>query len=534
MVVGHVLCPRRIQGAEPRLKGNTVSGSNVPPLDSSQLVGSLARLHLSRDLANRVQRIVDALGLNDRVDGLATVVETVLAYLPDPGDHAFHLASGFAEWQETLTELDRVAHSDLNSLNREQFLKQYPREFSILAGLMSEEPNIVQPQGRALKSLLLAGCVARDIASSQGQSLDIPVEDLAIHVRLALEHARDPYTARPLDSSLPGNAVTMRCLRQMGALERPAAMGHLAREMYSRIRQVAERTLHLNSLDLSLSGTGSQRSNVKIAPLPFGDDAQGDFEASKLLVFDDQVDGEPEEVVETVDAHAEGVLISHIGLEQSLQRARFLAGEYAAPAVWSTRGLVPAEQQRLRSLFENLDEFDASQAIVLTLMVVKGQSVADTLTTTIGPTGEVTLQGEYRRSVPELESSTAEKESPVLDLALPALIVRLLGRALPDDVVGNHRLGTLLGITDQQAFVSRLGMLLREKVGHRVQPRHIENALRRAIHARTDNEVITFLLTGRADQVPPVGLHYLSITDDALREAFRSAVVEFFPEVQDS
>ena len=503
--------------------------SSAHPHEPAHLVQPLARLHLPEHLANRLQRIVDALGLDNRVDGFATVVQVALAYLPDPDEHAFHLASGFAEWLEALTELDRLAHTELKSLNRQRFWEQYRGDFPVLACLISQEGEAVRPQGRALKSLVLAGCVARDMASNRWKSLDIPVEDLANHVRLALEKAHDPDTARPLED-LPDSAVTMRSLRELGALERPSDLKPPGIRMSSSIRQVADRTRYLNSLDLAAGGSASLRSDGRSAPLKVEEEDRDDFEANQGLVFDEQVDGEPEEFIETVDAQPDGVVLSRMGLDRTAQRARFLAGEYAAPAIWSPRSLVPIERERLKDLFANLDALDSWLAAVLTVMVVTGRSVTETLATTVGPTGEITPQGVYRRSVPELETSTAESDSPPLELPLPAPIVDSLARALPHGVTDTRRLGTLLDLTDPKAAESEIGLLLRRRLGHRVRQRHVANALRRVIHAQTDNEVITFLLTGRTDQVPPVGLHYLSITGDGLREAFQRAMIEFFPE----
>lgn len=495
------------------MRANTSRTEVVSP----EVLLPIRSLSLQPQLADRVSHLLRAAGVDERITAIGHPSELLLHHLPSPESFPAGLRRYMEQWFDDLTSLLAALPPLADQGRLKTGLEGLTQLYPVLACLDTRPPSKHLDEAQGLKGLLVLASLLPLAYDCDLERLQKATPRVAAHIRLACSGG-GLGKQRPLDI-WPSKACTVDYIRRLRDIPRPQGLTRQASEMHREVTRLAWKVSTVVFLRVPRDFRGYKGVH-QIAP---------DEEPSDE-VFWEEADGAYEPDVEPVLVVKEGEEAGYAerpaDLEPAAKRARWLSGEYQAPALWSSSTVTPIELQRLTELLGTLD-YAGLTALVLALQVATGRPVKAVLSMTIGHGADLTPDGVYCKSVPADPTQEVEPQQRILlDLPLP----RPLGMRVAELAavqVSTPTLREVYAVDDDSTITRQVGVLLRERVSGRLEARHLPGVIRGMLH-RASNDVVAYLLAGTDAYIPPVGASYYGCTSRELVARYRNVVEPLF------
>lgn len=196
-----------------------------------------------------------------------------------------------------------------------------------------------------------------------------------------------------------------------------------------------------------------------------------------------------------------------------------------------------------RSLIETLSQKVESGDVVASLIAISlatGQFIDAILDWEIGPLGELTVEGMYRRRLPNqslkrppvISGPDVRSVGPAINLSLPTLAKAAVGniarrRNNPADVakVSEH---IAMSCSDVERSATKILQQIENRRAHRISQAQIRYSLPHLLMATHRDANLVYRLTSQPNDDPPVGGWYAFLTGESLEHAYRNAAGTLF------
>lgn len=512
------------------------------PNFGSQPLRLLHQLGLTGSTESELASLLSALGVDPLIPGYKDITDVLSTLLSDDVTLPWEMSRRWRKWRTSVKRLSAKGDSLGAWANPTEGKAQaYP----ILACLLTPSARPQEQQHHALKQLLLVGCILHEA----GISIWDDIVKAANEIRLAAKEA-DERSVFVLQ--LPVGPLGMTYLFGLSEaatrLSTAAAPGSRGKRLMQAIQVLTANILRSGHLI---------KKRIKHAPADPEESLPvlGQYEA--VVTEDPDQDAEFDQLVVMEEPPSEpGTELSDEGLNAATIQTGYWLAQTQSSVLWQRNRISPLEFPRLQRVLHQLPELaengtlTAGQALIIALVAATGLDVEEILTLTIGPQSLLSWDGVYRRPAPALESAYqppdelidafASEAATVLTWQLPDTVSKLLNAIRPYPFSGATTLAAALhldiGTPDLLAKTLKelremIGHLLRQHVGRRLQHRHLKTVLRYRTYETTHDPALTFLISGRPNQAPPVQLYYAGITVQRLEELHRTVTRSLFGEM---
>lgn len=230
---------------------------------------------------------------------------------------------------------------------------------------------------------------------------------------------------------------------------------------------------------------------------------------------------------------------SDAGFAAAARRSAIRYRFQGRPGLWNPERLNEYERLRvIAHLFRQQQNpnisLDPPATLVAALVLATGTPLDHCLAMKLGPDGDLTSTGIYRRHVPHAHPLASEPApSPPADrlsLSLPAVVQQLLQAVIssPDQ---HGSLETLLGsgpVLDWEKRITALLTPLLPGGKRRATPARLRETFRAILMNVRRDLVCLYALTSRENDPPPIGAQYASIDGDSLCELYAAVTRRVF------
>ena len=260
-------------------------------------------------------------------------------------------------------------------------------------------------------------------------------------------------------------------------------------------------------------------------------------------------DVEPRTVFEEQPVEPGGEL-SNRGFNGAAQTSRYWLVRAQSGGLWDRGRINPIEMPKLRNYLAGLAKrakaglVTPAVALLTALVAATGVDVKAILAFELGPDGDVTWTGQYRRRLPPPEGAFVPKD-PVkayfasghvfeIMFELPRVCGDLLKLVRPSSQPTSIALGSLIGLSDEgsPSLPQAIGKELHNQISPRLTYRHLRTALRHEVYVKTQDPLMAYLVAGQSHQTPPVRLYYTALSIDSVLAIQRAAIEGLFGKAQ--
>lgn len=511
------------------------------PISGSPPLRVLHKLGFPSGPENELTSLLSALGVDPLIPGYQDIAAALSTLLSDDAALPLALSRRWKKWQKSVKRL--IAKGDsLGAWANPTGGKA--QAYPILACLLTPSALPQERQHRALKQLLLAGCILHEAG--------IPIWDdlvkAAHEVRLA---AKESDERSLVVLQLPVGPLGMTYLFSLSEtanrLATAAAPGSRGKRLLQAIQVLTADILRSSHLIRKRSRHAPADPDESLPEL-------GQYEA--VVSEDLELEAEFDQLTVIEEPPTEpGTELSDEGLNAAAIQTGYWLAQTQSGVLWQRNRISPLEFPRLQRLLHRLPDLaqqgdlTTGQALVVALIAATGLDVEELFKLTLGAQSDLSWDGRYRRAVPTLESAYQPPDerpdaftsvaASMLVWQLPDTISRLLYLIKPDPPPVTTTLAAALDLNlstsdalarTLKAFRETAGHLLRRHVGGRLQHLHLKTVLRHRTYELTQDPAITFLIAGRPNQAPPVQLYYAGITVERLEVLHRAVTRTLFGE----
>jgi len=200
------------------------------------------------------------------------------------------------------------------------------------------------------------------------------------------------------------------------------------------------------------------------------------------------------------------------------------------------------ERAMLTAVIQSLDEPEIKKiALILVLSICTGSHYSKVLSLTCGGGGDISLSGEYRRTVFVCKNAGKPKKGTEdiylsscteVALQLPDIAISLIRDLIPR-VSGSREVGDLLEVGEEavRCGMKALMLRLRAKCGRRFNLHRVESQLRYYMSAHLDDQAAAQILFGQQGEASYIPLYYRRFGLE-LRDHYRRLASQYFHEFE--
>jgi len=489
-----------------------------------------------------------AMGMRPRDSGYLDLLDKVRPLIVKPVDLPATLKR---EWFKARKLLDTLAE------HRDQLTPMFGHGLDALEGQVTDRPLLsclLQSPGKdqeeqiwLLQQILIAGILLH----REGRIGERILTGAAAQIRLA---ARTMGDQRDIVKLLPagtfGTDSIIEMLKNATRLKGTHEEKKEGKEQSASVRAQLRFLTGIQKLTravLSAAHPHDRQHRPKPVELEDTDDKVGSILAEQSVSATEHTDDIEETLRFRVAAAEPGGELSEAGVRAAATLSRYWLAQAQTGFVWDRRRINPMEFPRLQAFLGALPDltdsgrFTPAEALVTALVASLGRDAEEILALQIGQNAELSLTGMLRRQVPspdeayepppEAHDSFRAGHAVEMSFELPDAVKQLLGRALgTPEPQGPITIGTLCHLDGSNVTPLRetIGNALRERVSPRLEHRHLNTVLRHETFSATRDPLLTYLITGRPRQLPPVGLYYTAVNVESVKRIHRTITHRLF------